>query len=344
MSADDWKYCREVLPRVSRTFALNIRLLSGSMADAVCVAYLLCRICDALEDSWRGTPAELRGRFELLRLAVHGSDDAARHLARAAAGVEGAREDLRLVAQCERVLRCLRELEPSDRASIEECLDAMSAGMGRFAERAALATTGAPYLETEAELHEYCWAVAGCVGVMLTRMFNARASDAATGRAAARLASAAAVGEALQLTNIILDWPSDASHGRCFVPAQWLREAGLSPAELVGAPRPGQRVLLDRLETLARSALAQVPVYLEAVPLGAVRFRLFCLWPSLWAEASLRHARLDADFPWGAKRPRLPRRRLWSLALGSLLTAHHPVLLRWVSRDLAAGAPRSASR
>ena len=350
MSDDDWRYCREVLPRVSRTFALNIRLLSGSLKDAVCVAYLLCRACDALEDSWPGRPEEIRARFEWLRQSVAGSSEAAASLADDAASLAGAdrvaaaRDELALVAGLERVLRCFRSLDAPDREAIAECLTAMASGMSRFAERGATLPAEAAYLETESELREYCWAVAGCVGVMLTRLFNRRTADRRPELAAARMAAAAAVGEALQLTNIILDWPSDVRRGCCFVPGEWLREFGLVPSDLVGAPRPEQRVLLDRLEALARSALSRVPEYLDAVPLRAVRFRLFCLWPALWAAASLRHASGDPGFPWAVERPRLPRSRLWSVALGSLITAHHPRSLRWYSRDLALPAPRPAVR
>ena len=50
-AAADLAYCRRALPGVSRTFAVNIGVLRGPMADAVTVAYLLCRSADALEDS-----------------------------------------------------------------------------------------------------------------------------------------------------------------------------------------------------------------------------------------------------------------------------------------------------
>ena len=46
LPAEAREFCRRTLPRVSRTFALNIELLSGSLRDAVRVAYLLCRAAD----------------------------------------------------------------------------------------------------------------------------------------------------------------------------------------------------------------------------------------------------------------------------------------------------------
>src|SRR6478736_6427264 len=44
-------WCSGMLPKVSRTFALCIRLLPASLEHPVCVAYLLCRIADTVEDS-----------------------------------------------------------------------------------------------------------------------------------------------------------------------------------------------------------------------------------------------------------------------------------------------------
>ena len=44
------RFARDVLPAVSRTFALSIRMLPGALGRAVLAAYLLCRIADTLED------------------------------------------------------------------------------------------------------------------------------------------------------------------------------------------------------------------------------------------------------------------------------------------------------
>ena len=66
----------------------------------------------------------------------------------------------------------------------------------------------------------------------------------------------------------------------------------------------------------------RVPDYLATVPARCVRYRMFCLWPALWAAASLRHARRDPAFPWGPERPRLPKSELWSLAGLSLARGH----------------------
>ena len=48
--AEAERFARGVLPAVSRTFALSIRVLPGALGRSVLAAYLLCRIADTLED------------------------------------------------------------------------------------------------------------------------------------------------------------------------------------------------------------------------------------------------------------------------------------------------------
>ncbi|NNE43480.1 MAG: squalene/phytoene synthase family protein, partial [Gemmatimonadetes bacterium] len=43
--------CYRLLPKVSRTFALNIRILPGDLRPAVTAAYLLFRYADTIEDA-----------------------------------------------------------------------------------------------------------------------------------------------------------------------------------------------------------------------------------------------------------------------------------------------------
>jgi farnesyl-diphosphate farnesyltransferase len=329
--AADRAYVRAVLPRVSRTFAINIRLLRGSLGESVRVAYLLCRIADTLEDVWVGDAPALARRFDLFLAALAGDGEAAEALAREASGhaaaSAAAHEGLTLVANTPRVWRRLQSLAPGDRLALEDGVRVLASGMRRYTLRAAGRPAAAPYLDTEAELHDYCWVVAGCVGVMLTRVFDQRARDG-TAAEARRLALAPLVGEGLQLTNILLDWPADVRQGRCYVPAEWLAPLGLEPRDLVDRERGEVAALSRRLEVLARAALDQVPDYLDTIPARHVRYRLFCLWPALWARASLRCAQRDPTFPWGPRRPRLPRSELWRTALASLVLAHDRGSLR----------------
>ncbi|MEO7713360.1 MAG: squalene/phytoene synthase family protein, partial [Gemmatimonadaceae bacterium] len=66
--ADAERFGRDILPEVSRTFALSIRVLPGALGRSVLAAYLLCRIADTLEDEPR-MPADAKAALldELLR-------------------------------------------------------------------------------------------------------------------------------------------------------------------------------------------------------------------------------------------------------------------------------------
>lgn len=322
LPAEAREFCRRVLPRVSRTFALNIELLSGSFRDAVRVAYLLCRAADTIEDRWAGSPGEIEGRFDAFLAALAGDGRAAASLGAVAAD-GGPPDDYDLLAGLPLVLAAFAALEPGDREAIAAGVRTMSEGMRRYAARAARRGPGVCYVDDEAELHDYCWVVAGCVGEMLTRLHGRRAGDEPADLRARRADLAPKVGEALQLTNILLDWPTDVRRGRCYLPASWLAAHGLTPADLAGGGPPAARELALRLEALAHAALDRVADYLDTLAPRHVRYRLFCLWPALWARASLRVAHGDPDFPL-LGRPKLTRAQLWGVAARSLLVLHSP--------------------
>src|SRR5262245_57667418 len=138
-------YCRAVLPRVSRTFALNIGILRGELRDAVCCAYLLCRIADTIEDSPQVDAAQ---RAELLaayrRLFPLGAEWRAEVDAwsRRFAPLADRGADLALCARTSEVFTALAALCPELRTPIEDCVREMSDGMAQFAARRTSAADG----------------------------------------------------------------------------------------------------------------------------------------------------------------------------------------------------------
>lgn len=320
--ATERAWCREALLRVSRTFALNIRCLRGRMLESVRLAYLLCRAADALEDSWPGPPADLAARFDALIAALDGDSSAARWLSEGAAA-QHPRADMDLVVRLPALLHVLDSLGSADAGDVRRCVHTMARGMRRYATRAAERGARVPYLDDDAELHDYCYVVAGCVGEMLTRLVARDIVEDDPGTAARRLALAPVVGEALQLTNILLDWPVDVRRGRCHIPASWLARHQLAPRDLVGRSDAARELSL-RLAALAHGALDRVPDYLDTIPTSEHRYRLFCLLPALWARASLRVAFARPGFHSTPHRPRLTRVAVLAEGLrGLLVHAHH---------------------
>nr|WP_318383889.1 15-cis-phytoene synthase CrtB [uncultured Enterobacter sp.] len=67
----------------------------------------------------------------------------------------------------------------------------------------------------------YCYHVAGVVGLMMAQVMGVREARV--------LDRACDLGLAFQLTNIARDIIDDAAIGRCYLPTQWLADAGLTP-------------------------------------------------------------------------------------------------------------------
>ncbi|KQR83679.1 phytoene/squalene synthase family protein [Sphingomonas sp. Leaf343] len=101
---------------------------------------------------------------------------------------------------------------------------------------------------TEDDLYRYCYHVAGVVGCMMAVVMGVPPEDEAT------LDRACDLGMAFQLANIARDVREDAEAGRCYLPAAWLAEVGLTEATLL---EPGNRAALARLGArLAEKAAA----------------------------------------------------------------------------------------
>jgi len=145
---------------------------------------------------------------------------------------------------------------------------------------------------TEADLLLYCYRVAGTVGCMMAVLMGVEAQDEET------LGRAADLGIAFQLANIARDLVEDARVGRVYLPAEWLKEAGLSAEELADPrARPALAVLARRLaeRELAYRASAQVgaarlpfrsrwAVLAAARIYGAIAQQVAALGPAAWDE------------------------------------------------------------
>jgi phytoene synthase len=102
--------------------------------------------------------------------------------------------------------------------------------------------------------------VAGAVGAMMAVLMGARTP--------AMLARASDLGVAMQLTNIARDVGEDARAGRLYLPADWLREAGIDPDAFLARPASTPalagvvRRLLEVADALYRradSGIARLP-------------------------------------------------------------------------------------
>ncbi len=208
----------ELLLKTSRTFALSIPVLPEPARREVTVAYLLFRVADTLEDAtlWTGS----RQEEELGRLAgllARPSEAAASRLARRwneDPPLENAAY-LELLDELPELIESWRELAPQARDAVRvqttRTIERMAAFVRRSGEGKTLELRSLP------ELQEYCYAVAGIVGEMLTELFLL-GCPALEPIAESLRSRASTFGEALQLVNILKDSADDAGEGRRFLP------------------------------------------------------------------------------------------------------------------------------
>lgn len=93
---------------------------------------------------------------------------------------------------------------------------------------------------TEADLLRYSYHVAGAVGCMMAVVMGVAPDDEEV------LDRACDLGLAFQLANIARDVGEDAAAGRCYLPGDWLAEAGIARDDVM-ADRPALAKLVRRL-------------------------------------------------------------------------------------------------
>lgn len=294
LSGDDSagpRYAVVWLQRVSRTFALNIRVLPGPLENTVRLAYLFCRIADTVEDD-RVLPAseriELLGRFAAC-FRPEGPDMAA--VARFREGLpahwkSSEENDQFLSWHCEPVFREYAKVAVPARIAIDARVIEMCEGMAKYA--ALRGEDGWFFLDTVEGLRDYCYFVAGLVGLLLCDLFAWHEPSISGARLVRLRSRAVGFGLALQYVNISRDIPADHSRETVFVPRElWQRHGVEARTCIDAAVRPQAERALAELLLLAQAEVEIAQEYVLDLPRCAWRIRLFCLWPLLMAQDTL---------------------------------------------------------
>jgi farnesyl-diphosphate farnesyltransferase len=364
--SSDVVYQDQILPHVSRTFALTIPQLPEGLRTAVTTAYLLCRIADTIEDEPALSPPETLAFLQRFNAAVGGVGDPAllgRQVAdRLSSGTLPTERDL--VAHTDRVLEVFRSFNDRQQAAIRRCVELMCYGMPRFQFSASLAG-----LARSTDLDDYCYYVAGVVGDMLTELFCDHSPLIARrrGRLSALSASFA---QGLQMTNILKDVWEDRARGACWLPQDVFARHGVELAAVSSQPfDPRFGAGFRELVGVAHAHLRNALEYTLLIPRRETGIRRFCLWAIGLAVLTLRKIAENPAFTKGAEvkvkrsavattrlltqaagRSDLMLRALFSYAARGLpladlpeLRRPRPVLTR-LAEDASASAPEPALR
>lgn len=282
---DAARFCTAILPAVSRTFALGIKVLPGHLGQAVLDAYLLCRIADTIEDAPDIDP-EIKATLLDELLASFDSSDA---LARLLAGVHdmpGEPAHLMLTRNSDLVFEHFSQLPVATRNIVRKWVTEMAVGMRKFV----LLYPSGIRIQTLDEYREYCYYVAGTVGYMLTDLWQEHSSSISTERYQLLRDRCRAFAEALQTVNILKDVAVDVEkENSIYIPQELLVAAGSSQSSIL-APQliSNNRAALKELIDMAWHDLEEARNYLLLIPRREISIRMFCILPLLLAYATLR--------------------------------------------------------
>jgi farnesyl-diphosphate farnesyltransferase len=296
--SSDEVYQDQILPHVSRTFALTIPQLPLGLRTAVTNAYLLCRIADTIEDEPALSPPATLALLRRFVAVLCGQEEAAQ-LARDLApqlSDQTLPAERDLARNMGRVVAVTARLEESQRIAIQRCLEVMSSGMHQFQRTASL--RGLP---RSSDLDDYCYYVAGVVGQMLTELFCGYSGRIAQNRSALN-ELAVSFAQGLQMTNILKDVWEDRSRGACWLPQEVFSRYGVDLAQLSATDADGRfDAGMRELVAVAHAHLRNALSFTLLIPAKEGGIRRFCLWAIGLAVLTLRRIHRTHGFTTGAQ-------------------------------------------
>ena len=307
----------KILRSVSRSFYLSIRFLPALLREPIALAYLLARTSDTVADT---SQIPVTVRIETLKLlsdAIQGaaSRDVVADLTASFVSLQENRSERQLLEALPECLLWLNQMEHANRNDIRIVLTQITRGqmldLQRFGEPKEVRALG-----TAADLDEYTYLVAGCVGEFWTRVCFRHVRNFAKRTEDEMLALGRRYGMALQLINVLRDAGSDLRAGRCYFPEYELNAAHLSASQILSEPERFQPIYRTWLEK-AKAGLESGMEYSRAIENR--RVRAATVLPALIGARTL--ALLSAAGPMALQQTvKVPRGEVRAMILSLALT------------------------
>jgi farnesyl-diphosphate farnesyltransferase len=273
---------KDLLRDVSRSFYLTLRILPGRIRNQIGLAYLLARTTDTVADTEAIAIPERLVALQTLREAILAPKQQTVALPQIQAQQANAAERI-LLERIDEALMVLFSFAPEDRRLIQTVLRTISEGQELDLLRFGSASRdNIVALQRDADLDDYTYRVAGCVGEFWTRMCVGHLSPKPRTGLESLVERGMRFGKGLQLVNILRDLPADLQKGRCYLPQDALRKLGLEPDRLLdpSSEKP-LRPVYDEWLGKAKEHLNVGWSYVLDLPFSWVRVRLACAWPIL---------------------------------------------------------------
>lgn len=308
-----------LLKRVSRSFYLTLRVLPSQIRRQIGLGYLLARTSDTIADT---ELLAAESRREALQVYLNRVLDNDRRPLRfeAMANSQSDPAEAELLRDAEAAVVLLKGFDDADRARIRGVITTIISGqqldLSRF-ENAGCKRVKA--LESDEELEDYTYRVAGCVGEFWTSTCLAHLKPAFTGDSTALMEAGIRFGKGLQLVNILRDLPKDLGMGRCYLPKRELVEHGLKPEDLLDeANEQRLKPIFTAWHSRAQSYLESGWNYTCTLPREWTRVRLACAWPVLIGFDTLKLLEGGPNLN-PARRPKISRSAVRGILWSTLL-------------------------
>ncbi len=292
-SLDDTELQAILLEGVSRTFALTIPQLPGSLHPAVANAYLLCRIVDTIEDEV-SLNADQKKYFCTAFIDVVKTGNKAKPFAEELAPLLSKQTipaEHTLIHLVPRVIEITHSFDPAQIEALSSCVETMAKGMPIF--QALDLNAG---LKTMSDMDSYCYYVAGCVGEMLAKLFCHYSAEIKQ-HEEELLKLSISFGQGLQMTNILKDIWDDAKRGVCWLPQDIFTEIGFDLKTLTpDTDDENFRKGLEHLISIAQVHLHNALKYTQLLPANETGIRNFCLWAIGMAVLTLKKIKNNLTF------------------------------------------------
>jgi farnesyl-diphosphate farnesyltransferase len=326
-----------VLRDVSRSFYLTIRVLPSAVRRPIAIAYLLARATDTIADTQIVKLPIRLDALQRLRSRIEGVSDARLDFG-GFAQQQGTPGERALLQRIEDVIRLFSALNEAERRHVKSVLKTIISGQELDLERFSGANgKNIIPLQTDAQLDDYTFRVAGCVGEFWTNIC-VEACKWRSSNSKLLFENAIRFGKGLQLVNILRDIPADLKNGRCYIPTEVLTAVGLIPNDLLDPASIGRfRPVYDELLKRAEDHLAAGWEYTNMLPFGWMRIRLACAWPILIGLRTIALLRQQNPLD-GANRIKVNRLEVKSLIARSTLS--YPFRGAWNRQFAGALMPR----
>jgi len=260
-----------ILRSVSRSFYLSVRFLPAQLREPIALAYLLARTTDTVADTAQVSNLVRIETLKMVSQAIQGkaSRDVVIDVIASFVPLQVNKSERDLLQALPGCLDWLDQIEQADRNDIRVVLEKIARGqmldLQRFDSPKEVRA-----LATAADLDEYTYLVAGCVGEFWTQLCFRHVRNFARLSEDEMLALGKRYGMALQLINVLRDAGSDLRAGRCYFPQYELDAAHLATSRILSEPERFQSIYGNWLEK-AKAGLECGMQYSRAIENRRVR-------------------------------------------------------------------------